>query len=1037
MKISNIAINRPVTVSMMILMVIVLGVVSFTGISLDMLPDISLPIAVVMTTYQGAGPQEIEEMISKPMEQVMGTVDNFKEVSSTSANGMSTVIVQFAQGTNMDYAALQMREKVDMVKNILPDEVSPPQILQYDVSMLPVIQFGMSGTGDLAQLKTILDNQVKNRLERLKGVAAVDIMGGLEKEIKINIIPEKVEGYGITLQQISQILKAENLNLPGGQIEDGKLELIVRTSGEFSNINEIENLPIASPAGTIYFKDIAEIEDGFKDISTNAFMNGNPCLLLQVKKQSGFNTVKVADEVNLEIKKIKEELKELEFHTIFDQSDFIKLSLNSVTSSAIIGGILAIIILFIFLKNIRTTLIIGIAIPISIISTFILIYFSGITLNMMSLGGLALGVGMLVDNSIVVLESIYRYREKGYDKIDAAKDGCNEVAMAVTASTLTTIAVFLPIAFIKENMAIEMFRELALTVTFSLFASLLVSLTLVPMLAAQILVIEKENNKKDKISFISKISLKIEAIIKETENKYKKLLNWSMGHRKMVIIITIILFISSIISAAIFTGAEFFPDGDSGMFTASINLPKGVVLEETIKASEKVQEKIQEIDDLEYIFVMHGNEGDASTATIFASFGSTSNRKKGIDDLLDEVRAKLADIAGVQISISKMQMMGLGAGGGKPISIAIKGDDLEILTEISNLLANNIKDIEGTREIETSVSDAIPEATIKIDRQRAAYYGISAYAIANTVQTSIMGSIATRYKVEGEEIDVRVILESGSRKNIDNLKNIMISNPQGLQLPLYELAEIEIGKSPISINRANQVRLVSVTGDIVGRNPASVFKDIQKEIETMNIPEGYEIEFGGENKEMQDAIYAFGMALILAVILVYMIMASQFESILHPFTIMFTLPLAFIGVAFAMALTRKPFSVPAFIGIIMLAGIVVNNAIVLIDYINILRKKGMERNQAIFEAGPVRLRPILMTTLTTVLGLFPLALGIGEGSEMQIPLAITVIGGLTFSTLLTLVFIPVLYTLFDDFGIKIKNLFSRRKTSPQTISKTT
>ena len=1029
MKISQIAINRPVTVLMMVMMILVLGAVSLTGLNLDLFPDIAMPTAVVITNYDGVGPKEIETMISKPLEEAMGTVDNFKKVSSTSSNGQSMVIVEFTQGTNMDYAALQMREKVDMVKGMWSRDVADPMIFQYDMSMIPILQLGMSYGDDLASLKILAEDKVKDRLERIKGVAAVDIYGGVEEEVKINIIPQKMQGYGVSLSQISQILRGENMNLPGGQLKKGKYEFTVRTTGEFESIEEIQNLPISTPKGTIYLNDIAEVKQSYKDVATNVFMNGNPCVMLQVRKQSGFNTVKVSDQINQELQEIKQELSDVEFETIFDQADFVKQSLGSVTNNALIGGLLAVLILFIFLKNLRTTFIIGTAIPISVIATFILIYFSGITLNMMSLGGLALGVGMLVDSAIVVLESIYRYREEGYSRKDAAREGSNEVAMAVTASTLTTVAVFLPIAFIRDNMAIEMFREMALTVTFSLLASLVVSLTLVPMLASKILKIERMEDLKKKHTPFSFIERGFERILKGTEAVYERLLRWSVGHRKTVIFVTISLLALSVVSAAMFVGAEFFPKTDEGLFTVKVELPKGMSLEETGELSEVVGKRIETFDELEYIFIVEGDNGDPSTAVIYGSFGLKTARDKGIDELLDEVRDKLTGIAGAKISVDKLQMMGMG-GGGKPITLNIKGDDLEVLKNLADNVVEEIKTIPGTREVSSSVAQTVPEAQVRVNRKKASQYGISAYTLANTVQTAIMGQTVTRYKVGGEEIDVRVRLQSDARESVEDLENIIISSPMGQQVPLYELADIEFQKAPASIQRSDQIRQVSVMGDISGRDARAVFVDIQKKIDGMQIPQGYEIKLGGENEDMIEAAIAFGAALILAILLVYMIMASQFESLLHPFTIMFSVPLAFIGISFAMSLAGKPFSVPAFTGVIMLAGIVVNNAIVLVDYINTLRGKGLERNEAIFKAGPVRLRPILMTTLTTVLGLVPLAVGIGEGAEQQAPMAITVIGGLSFSTLLTLVFIPVLYTLFDDFGNAFRRLFKiKKKTS--------
>lgn len=1039
MKIAEIAIRRPVTTVMLVLMILVLGAVSYLGLSIDMLPDINYPMAVVYTQYSGAGPKEIESMITKPLEEILGTVNNFKKVTSTSANSASMVMVEFTQGTDMDFAALQMREKIDMIKDMLPEEAQAPIVYQFDMNMIPVLQFSLSNGDDLVALKNLAEDTIKSRLERLDGVASVTIEGGVEREIKVNILPEKLEGYGLSLAQVISLLRAENLNLPGGTVEEGKSQFTVRTTGEFSDVSEIEELPVVTSGGVIKLGDIAEIEDGYKDKNTNVYMNDNPCLLIQVQKQSGTNTVKVADRINRELTKIEKEMSEVKFQIIFDQSTYIKRSIGSVASNALLGGILAVLILFLFLRNFRTTFIIATSIPISIIATFVLIFFSGITLNMMSLGGLALGVGMMVDNSIVVLESIFRYRENGYSRQDAAREGSQEVAMAVMASTLTTIAVFLPITFIRDNFAIEIFREMALTVTFSLAASLVVSLTLVPMLASKILKVS-HSKEMEKDTLVNKMERAVENAIKKVEEVYGKILRWGLGHRKTVIFGTLGLLVVSILSAALFTGVEFFPSTDQGMFQMKVELPKGSVLEETGRVMDEVESRLEQIPELEYFLVMEGAGSDMFSATsdssrgeIYGSFGSKLKRKRGMDELLDDVRSKLTDIPGAKISVEEMSSMG-SMGSGKPISIEIRGDDLKTLQEIADQLVGEIKTVEGTREVTSSIGQTIPEVQVKVDRKKAAHYNISAYTAANAVQAAIMGQTATQYKVGGDEIDVKVRFASDYRKYLKDLERIMVTASDGQQIPLYEIADIIMDESPNSIARTNQVRVVTVTGDIAGRNPGEVLVDVQKKIDVFAVQDGYEIKLGGEAEDMIEAGKGFGLALLIAIILVYMIMASQFESLLHPFIIMFTVPLAAIGTCFAMSLARKPFSVPAFTGVIILAGIVVNNAIVLIDYINQLRSKGMSMYDAIIKAGPVRLRPILMTTLTTVLGLVPLALGLGEGAEQQAPMAITVIGGLSFSTLLTLVFIPVMYTLFEGLSLRVKRRFKKQTKDTLTTA---
>ena len=1034
MKISHAAIKRPVTTLMLVLMILVLGGVSFMGLPIDMFPDIKFPIAVISTSYDGAGPKEVETLITRPIEEVMGTVNNFKKVSSSSTSGASMVMVEFTQGTDMDFAALQIREKIDMIKDVLPEDASAPMVFQFDPDLIPIVQFSMSNGDDLVSLKNLAEDKIKSRLERLDGVASVGIVGGLEREIKVNLIPQKMAGYGLSQAQVINSLRMENLNMPGGEVKEGKSQFTVRTMGEFNDVKEIVELPIPIPGGIIRLGDIAEIEDGYKDSKSSVYMNDKPCLLMQVQKQSGTNTVKVADRINRELDKISAEMKEVKFITVFDQSVYIKRSIGTVASNAIIGGILAILILFIFLKNFRTTFIIATSIPISIIATFVLVFFNGITLNMMSLGGLALGVGMLVDNSIVVLESIYRYRENGYSRAEAAKEGSSEVAMAITASTLTTIAVFLPIAFIRDNLAIELFREMALTVTFSLAASLVVSLTLVPMLASKILKVSHAR-EMEKDTLVNRVEKAMDKAIAAVEDTYGKMIRWALSHRKKVILGTVVLLILSIAAAAFLTGVEFFPNSDEGMFQVNVELPKGYALEETSAMMDIVEEKLKALPEMDYCIIVEGASGnefgggsDSSMGQVHGSFGSKIKRDRSIDDLLDEMRSSLKGIPGVKVSVQKVGTINP-MGGAKPISVEIKGDDLGVLKSLADELSEGIKKVEGAREVTSSVAQTVPEVQVKVDRRKASQYGISAYTVANTVQTAIMGQTATRYKVSGDEIDVRVRLSEDYRKDLKDLESIVVSSPVGQQVPLYEIADIAIDQSPISIDRINQVRTVTVTGDISGRTPGEVSVDVQRIIDSMKLPHGYEIKLGGVTEDMMEAGKGFGLALALAVILVYMIMACQFESLIHPLVIMFSVPLAIIGVCFAMAAVHKPFSVPAFTGIIILAGIVVNNAIVLIDYINTLRGRGMERDEAIIKAGPVRLRPILMTTLTTVLGLVPLAMGIGEGAEMQAPMAVTVIGGLTFSTLLTLVFIPVIYTIFEDWGNKLKSKFGKKKAA--------
>ncbi|MGB9812086.1 MAG: efflux RND transporter permease subunit [Thermovenabulum sp.] len=1023
MSLASFSIKRPVTMLMMILVVIVLGFVSLTRLSIDLLPNFSFPIAVVVTEYKDAGPQEVENVVTKPLEQIIATVKNVKSISSISNEGYSTIIVEFNWGTNMDFASLDLREKIDMVKAYLPTEVKNPQIYKFDPSMLPVMEVAVYGMEDVSQLKKYAEDEIKPKLLRAEGVASVDIVGGTEREIQIKVDPQKLVFYGITMDNIARALQLENLNFSGGSIAYGQKDYLVRILAEFNSVSEIENLPVQLPSGiTIPLKDIAKVEDTHKDITTISKYNGQPSITLIIQKQSDYNTVRVAERVLKELELIKRDAgKDVHFVPIFDQSEFIKKSINRVVDNAISGALLAILIIYLFLGNLRSTLIIGISIPISIISTFILVYFNHLTLNLMSLGGLALGVGMLVDNSIVVLENIFRHREGGEDSISSAIFGTNEVTNAIVASTLTTIAVFLPIVFI-QGITAQLFKELALTVTFSLLASLVVAITLVPLLSSRLMVADKGK----KLGIMEKFS----SFYQNIEIRYRNLLAWALKNRKKVIATAVILFIISLLFIP-FVGTEFLPQSDSGMININVEMPYGTRLERVEETVNLLVGKIKNIKEIEGILTNVGISGSSSMmsmnsaskneATISVKLVPLSERKRKSAQIADEIRGICKNIPGAKITVRAVSTFDFSGGGLlKPVSIVIKGDDLNKLKNISDQVVAVVKSIEGTREVESSLEKGRPEIQIKVDKVKAAFYGVSSAQIAKMIENSISGLTATKYRHEGEEINVVVKAEEDAVSSIDKLKNLIIPTPTGSFVTLSEIAEIKKENGPIAINREDQVRAVTISGTISGRPVGDVNKEIEEKLKNIPLPQGYEIKMGGEQEQLIEAFKDLTFALILAILLVYMVMAAQFESLFQPFIIMFSVPLAVIGVVFSLVLTGRHLNVPAFIGVIMLGGIVVNNAIVLIDFINQLRMKGYTRTEAILKAGPLRLRPILMTTLTTILGLLPLALGLGESGELRAPMATVVIGGLTVSTLLTLVVIPVVYTVFEDLGQRIK-----------------
>ncbi len=1029
MGLSRIAVKKPVTTIMVTLIIILLGIVSLTRIPIDLLPKIDIPVAIVSTSYRGAGPLEIEKIITQPIEQALATVNNIENISSTSSEGNSVVVVEFAYGTDMNFATLEMREKIDMIKGFLPQEATNPMVLRIDPNAMPIMQISLSGNKDLTVLQDIAQDTVKPQIERLEGVASVNIIGGKESYIEVKLIDAKSKGYNLDLNYIAQIIGAENLNLPGGEINKGDKKLTVRTVGEFKSIDEIKNLSIAlRTGGVISLNDIADVSLKYKEAASISKTNGESSINVSIQKESGTNTVNVANTVIKKIKSLDEELLNTDINIVVNQAEFIEESIQNVLRNAVIGGVLAILVLYIFLRNIRTTVIIGTAIPVSIIATFILLFFNNITLNLMTLGGLALGIGMLVDNAIVVLENIYRFRQNGESKKDAAIKGAKEVAMAVTASTLTTIAVFIPIVFVG-GMTASIFRELALTITLSLLTSLLVSLTLIPMLSSKFLKVDKIQDKENtsKLRLFERVYSLFDKLFYKVELRYKKVLGWSLRHRKTTVLTAVLVFTASIASI-LSVGAEYFPTIDRGEFSINVNLPQGSKLSETDNIITIIEKRLQEIEEVDTVVsnigtggAMFFGSGAKNRGSLQVSLVKHSDRSIDTTYIVEEVRDFVSKIPGADIEVEEQSSaMGMGGFSQDPLVIDVKGDDIDILREISEDFIKILNQVEGTREVKSDLSEGVPEVQITTNRLKTSVYGLTTAQIASSVKNTLLGRTATRYKYRGSEIDVIVKGDERFSQGLTNLKQLSIQTPIGTYVPLNEIADVKVEIGPTSISRDNQVRVIRITSQIVGRDLGSVTKDVEEKIRSYELLAGYSYEFGGENEEIESAFYDLRLALILAVVLVYMILASQFESIIHPFTIMLSVPLAFGGGALGLFLTGKSLSVPALIGFILLAGIVVNNAIVLVDYINTRREYGEDRTSAILNSGSIRLRPILMTTLTTVLGLVPLSLGIGEGAELQAPLAVSVIGGLLLSTLLTLVFVPVVYTIIDDAAHYLK-----------------
>jgi len=1012
---------------MLFIGLILIGLISFQNLGLDLLPDLSFPMSAIIVSYSGVAPQEIENMVTIPLEEAVGTIQGVKNINSYSREGSSVVLMEFNWGTDMDVSALNIREKIDQVKGFLPDDASDPIVIKFDPSLMPILVLGMdSEEKDLQKLQEYAEDIIKPRLERLEEVASASIDGGLDREILVSIDNEKLRSNQLSFSQVTAALAGENVNLPAGTLKEGTINFLIRTLGRFESIQDIEEILISNIRGNkIYLGDIAKVEDTFKERNSITYVNGKPGIMVSLQKESGKNTVIVAKRVFKELETIQNLLPDdISITPVFDSSDFIKKTISQVGWVALFGAILAVFVLLFFLGNLSSTLIISFAIPISLIFTFTLLYFTNLTLNMMTLGGLALGIGMMVDNSIVVLENIFRYRELGTDIKKSACLGASEVGTAISASTFTTIAVFLPILYV-QGIASELFRSMGYTITFSLLTSLLVALTLVPMLSSKILRFKVKDNRQSisKENLVQNSLSQGGRIFNFVREEYGRLITWSLRHRGIVFILAVIIFAGSIMLIP-FVGTEFIPSSDQGQFNVNITLPTGTNLETTREVVSKVEKIVSEISEIKSMLTIAG-EGSGgmgfsteggNSGTIMVNLVDQNKRERSMAQIINQLRQKIGTYPDAQIKFSEQ---GFTFSSGSDLEVKISGDSLDELENIANRVLISIAEVEGVHDLESSVEDVRPELHVNIDREKANLYGLNTVQIASTVHDALLGRVASIYREKGEQINIRIRLEEEDRNSIEEVENLLISSSLGLQIPLKEIAEVTVGSGPKGIDRENQQRTVSVSGNISERFLGKVIQDAQQQLDKLVLPEDYRYEFVGQNREMQESFLQLAMALVLSIILVYMIIAAQFESLLMPLAVMFSVPFSLIGVILALLLTDKSLNVLSYIGIIMLVGIVVNNSIVLIDYINKLRQKGMERKEAIILGGRTRLRPILMTMFTTVLALVPMAIGIGEGAELRVPMAITIIGGLTSSTFLSLIIVPIFYTFLDDLSQKI------------------
>ena len=1009
--------------------IILLGGISVTRLPVDLLPDVTYPTVSVFVRYPGVGPQEIEQLITRPLEQTVSAVAGLDQLNSQSSEGISRVSLSFAWGTDLNEAMDDMRMRLDRVRGRLPLEAEPMQIFRQDSNAMPIMSLGIEGNYDRVTLREMAENQIGPRLERAEGVAAVTTMGGLRRQIHVQLSKEKIAALDLPVDRISALLRAENTNTPLGEVNQGERTYLLRSQAQFQSLDEIRNLVLMTRGGVpIYVRDVAEVVDTTEDVRSLLRINGLPGVRLSVQKQSGTNTVQVAQGIRDEIARINAEMPNIKLNVLDDSSVYISRSIHSVQEHALIGSALVTLIIFLFLRSFRSTLIVCTSIPISVIGTFALLYFAGYTLNIMTFGGLALGIGMVVDAAIVVLENAYRHMEHGKDRVTAAIEGSEEVWGAIVASILTHIAVFVPLLFLTGISSI-LFKQLSVVVIFSLLMSLLVAVTLVPVLCANLLVLPPPVEERKGLG--GRIFTASERFLEGMDDAYRRFLHKALVHRPIVLGIGAASVIAAVLMFPLLN-TELAPQTDEGVVQVSAELAAGTRIERTDAIMSRLEQMTQQlVPEAETLIASAGaggggggggmGGGGTSRGFIQLFLVPKDQRKRSSDQIAFELRRQLSGIPGVIVRANASggnnqlnRLMSGGQNNDGRMGIEIRGEDIEEARKLALEVQDLLQTTPGIADPRLARDEARPELAVQIDRPKAALFGLNTTQVANTIRTNVAGTIAAQYRQGGYEYPIIVRLKQEDRELVSDVNDVMVTTASGVALPVRNVMVIQSQLGPSQIERKNQERLVLVSAE--PEIPLSqAVKAVTARLPEINRPQGFSIGFGAEVEQQEKTFKELRLVLILALILVYAVMASQYESLRDPFIIMFSVPTAALGVVLALYLTNTSFNLQAYLGVIMLGGIVVSNAILLVDYTNILRRRdGMELREAVELAGRTRLRPILMTSLACMLGMVPMALGIGEGSELQVPLARVVIGGLLTSTFITLVFVPTVYTLFEE-----------------------
>jgi len=1023
MSLWSLSVRRPVLVAMVMLALVVVGSISYFRLGMDMLPNLRLPFVTVSVVYPGAGPREIETEVTKRIEDAVATTRNVKRIESYSFEGVSAVVIEFDVGVNPDIAAQDIRDKVAPIERALPADAERPVISKVDLEARSIMELAVSSNLPPVRLRRLADDVIAARLERVDGVASATVYGGLEREIQVAVDRARLEAYGLSFDQLAQALAAGNLNVPAGHINEIGQRFVVRVPEEYEDLEAIRETLLMTPATPVRLGDIAEVRDTHKERETITRLNLQPTVNISVVKVAEANIVQTAAGVRRAVSELNRDLPAgTEIAVVLDESEFAQESVADVTYSLLLGGLLCVIVVFLFLRSLRSTAIVSFALPTSIISAFGLMYFAGFTLNMMSMLALALAIGILVDDAIVVNENIYRHIEEGEPPREAAVNGTGEIALAVMAITFTIVAVFAPIAFMRGIVG-QFFREFGLTVAFAVLVSLLVSLTLVPMLASRLLVRPREEDKQRGV--LGRIGVFYDRV----DTWYRATLDWCLRHRRAVVLVGVISLAIGLFMVVVVIPKEAMSPVDRGEFTVGFTLPAGTALDSTDAVARDVEEMLLDIPEVERVLSRVGGGG----FSIFGAGGGGANRanigvklkdrrKRTVWEIMDQVRGDLLGRPDLKPDVRQAEMVG----GGAPIEIDLSGPDLDELVRIATLWMERIRDVPGVTDLDLSVQPGSPEANVRVDRVKAADVGLTPAQVALALRTAVDGVVPTKYREGGEEYDVRLQLRADDRERVAQLGDLKIAASNGNLIPLREVASIAQAEGPTTITRTEKERTVSIQGNLLeGYVSGPVIDDIRRRLAPLaqQLPSGYERVYRGEAEFMREIFGPILFALALAVLFVYMVLAAQFDSFIHPFTIGLSLPLAIVGAAVLLWLTGGTVNIMSLIGVVMLMGLVTKNAILLVDYTNTLRGRGLERNEAILRAGPTRLRPILMTTFATVFGMLPIALGLGKGAEMRSPMAIAAIGGLLSSMFLTLLMVPVVYTIFDDLGAR----FGRRR----------